>query len=484
MIQGGAVTLLNSFPYPTIRPHQAEALQVLEENWSNYDVFVIIGPTAFGKSAFSKTILNYFHRASLVTPTNLLVDQYRTEFPDTNTLRRLDSYYCEEWQRPCSSTRNKLMKFCKGCACGKDMATAKYTRGAGVYNYHIYMAHKLYRDVLVVDECHNLLPTIQDRMAIKLWQHTYKYPSNMYTAEQTLAWIDSLPDTKKKNKKLKLLKEACKYQVPEYVMQRTKEWFNGKGTVRGEPEERDLIKLLPVDISGAPPMFWPSEVKKIVLMSATIGQKDIERLGLSRKRVLFIECKSPIPAENRPILFQPITTVSRGNMEEAVDKLAEYIQDVANYHAAEKGVVHATYQVASMLRERLRDRRFLFHSRHNKAEVYQQFRDMPTDQAPILVACGMYEGIDLPEDLGRWQVLSKIPWPSLASPAVKHLADLDPEWYSWECLKTVIQACGRVCRTERDYGVSYIPDASFRRLLTDAKHLMPDFFLEALQIVD
>lgn len=485
------------FPYSTIRDVQEQLLLMLEKEWDNYDVMVIVAPTATGKSAISKTLMSAIRSSSTITPTNLLVKQFQDEFPDTRSLARMDSYYCEEWQRPCASTRNKLMKYCAGCQCGRDIAVAKFQKGPGIYNYHIYMAHKLYRDVLIIDEAHNILPTIQDRLAIKLWQHDYKYPLNMYTQESTLAWIDSLSPAKKKTKKIRLLREACKYQVPEYIMERTKEWFSGKGTLRNEPEERDLIKLIPVDISQAPPMLWPQEVSKIIMMSATINKKDIERLGLSKKRILYIECASPIPPENRPIIFQPVTSISRANIDTAIPKLAEYIKQVAEYHRNEKGVIHATYQVASMLRDHLTDSRFMFHNRSDKQLVYQQFRNIqhlaprniqhtPTTEsrpAPVLIACGLYEGIDLPEDAGRWQIISKIPWPSLGNPGVKHLSELDPEWYSWDTLKTVIQACGRVCRTPDDYGVSYIPDSSFNRLLKDAKHLMPRYFLDALNIV-
>jgi hypothetical protein len=71
------------------------------------------------------------HSVSVITPTNLLVKQFLDEFPDTPTLSRLDSYQCEEWKRPCSVTRARLAKFCKGCKCGGDLAQAKYKNEIG-----------------------------------------------------------------------------------------------------------------------------------------------------------------------------------------------------------------------------------------------------------------------------------------------------------------------------------------------------------------
>ena len=160
------VELSKHFPYPVIRLHQKAVLDTLEKELENYDVFCINAPTAAGKSAVARTLINSLHSVSVITPTN-----------------------CEEWKRPCMATRNKLLNFCKGCQCGKDKSQALFRKGPGIYNYHSYLAHKLYRDALVVDEAHNLLPMIRDRLAIRMWKHDLKYPDNMYRPDQVLQWI-------------------------------------------------------------------------------------------------------------------------------------------------------------------------------------------------------------------------------------------------------------------------------------------------------
>lgn len=479
-----SLDFLKAFPYREPRKVQTEILQSLQDNWNNYDVFMIVAPTASGKTAIAKSVMNAAHRVSYIAPTNLLVDQFLQEFPDTRTLARMDSYMCEEWRRPCSQTRARLMAFCQGCKCSADLQQAKYRRGPGAYNFYTYMAHKLYRDVLIVDEAHTLIGTIKDRLALRIWKHDYKYPDNMYSPEQILNWIGTLSPKKQKDKKIVKLKEAVTYKVPEYIAERTKDWFNGKGTLRGEAEERDCIKLLPVDITQAPPMFWPQEVKKIVLLSGTISRKDLEQLGLSRKRILKIEGRSPIPIENRPVIIEPVTSVSRNNMDTAVPELAEYIQYVADQFPNKKGVVHATYQLASLLREKLSGPRYIFHDRSNKKDKYLEFRNAPAVSGKILIASGMYEGIDLPEDLGRWQIIAKVPWQSLANPAIRHLAELDPELFNWETIKTLVQAAGRISRTPTDYGITLIPDTTFFRLIKECKPLFPQYFLEALQFTE
>lgn len=470
--------LLQHFPYKVIRDFQEETLSLLEQQWDKYDVFVIVAPTAFGKSAIAKTVMSSAYSASYIVPTNQLVDQFLGTFADTPTLRRLDSYWCEKWQRSCPKTKGILKNFCNGCTCGTQVAQAKYRRGPGVYTYHAYLAHRLYRDVLIADEAHQLIPMLQSMGEVVLWQHDYKYPSSAYRPEQMLAWAEKLPPRKQSGTKMSLLLETLRSKVPTYAVSRTKRDFNGKGTKRGEPEERDCIVLTPMTAREESGKMWPREVKKIILLSATINYKDIESLGLSDRRVAYIHSPSPIPSERRPFIVDDIVSVNRSNLDYAVGVIAEYINtQLLERHRGERGLIHATYQMSELLRAKLVDSRFLFHTRENKKEVYERF--LRTEGA-VLVACGMYEGIDLPDDSGRWQVITKIPWPSLGDPAVAALAERDPEWYTWQTAKTVIQAGGRVSRHEADYGVTYCLDSSFMRLYNDGQHLLPRWFVDCL----
>lgn len=474
------MSILNHFPYEKPRAAQAEVLQFMELNWDRYDVFVIVAPTASGKTALSKTIMEWKYGTSYIAPSNLLVDQFLTEFPDTPRLHRLDAYYCETWLQSCAQTRARKGMFCKGCTCSGDLAQAKYRKGSGVYNYHTYLAHQLYRPVLVVDEAHQLVHTIQDRVSEKIWHHDYHYPFSGGHAG-LLRWVEALPPRKRNHKKIQHLEEALRAEAPQFVVSHSSDSFNGKGTIRGQPEERDCLKLYPVDVSDDANMFWPTETEKIILMSATIGPKDVEELGLAQRRVVYLQAASPIPPEQRPVQLVPVVSINHTNLESSIPRIAREISNIAAYHPGEKGIIHATYQSAGLLREHLSDRRFIFHTKEDKAEKYEQFRNSPTADGRILVASGMYEGIDLPDDLGRWQVIIKTPFKSLGDPAIAYRAEKDPDWYNWATLRDLIQACGRICRNENDFGVTYCLDATTGRLLDEANHLVPQWFRDALE---
>lgn len=471
--------ILQYFPYSEPRKGQAELLQTLARLWNQFDVFVLVCPTAFGKTAVMRTLQRWQYSASAITPTNMLVDQFLEEFPDCPTLHRLDSYECSEWQTNCAMVRGRRSRFCPGCACASDLATAKYRRGPGIYNYYTYLAHRLFRDVLIVDEAHNLVPTIQDRLSEIIWIHDYP-ELNVSDRSMLTRRIGMLPKRKQKHRKIQHLFEALTSTVPKHVIQFTRQPFNGKGTKRGEPEERACIKLSPVDIGDAFGMFTGSDVNKIILMSATIGPVDIAELGLQRKRVCYLQAAHPIDPDRRQVNIIPIADINYQNLMASVPALADEIENIAQYHAGEKGIIHATYGLATMLQERLVDPRFIFHDRDNKREQYEKFRSAHPSSGAILVASGMYEGIDLPDDLGRWQVIAKVPWKSLGDPAIRYKADQDPDWYRWRTLVDLIQAAGRICRHEEDYGATYILDGSAQRLIEQSQHLIPSWFMDAL----
>ncbi len=487
------LNLLESFPYEQSRKIQTESLEILEREWDSYDVFCISAPTGYGKTSIAKTILNHFQNVSYITPTNQLVNQCLEEFPDTPTLSRLDSYWCEEWRRPCPATRSRVGKFCAGCQCGKEMSQSLYRKGPGVYNYHTYIAHKLYRKILVVDEAQNLERFISERESVRIWRHDTQYPNQ---PSKLLEWWEKLPDGKKRLKKLSALGDALSAKNPTHVVEYTEAEFNGKGTIRGEPEMRPCIQLRPVDVSGAPPMFWPpGKVEKVVLLSATISEKDVESLGLARKRVAYIQCQSPIPAGRRPVHLVDLISVNRENLEVACEKIAEFVeatQDPSASHpglislspeereelATTNGIIHLSYEMSELIRRYLDGPQYLYHERDTRTEVYQKFLQSPP--GTVLIACGMQEGIDLADDLARWQIVGKVPWPSLGDPAIAHRAEKDPDWFAWEALRGVIQACGRICRSPTDFGRTFLLDNSFEGLYTNYRHLMPSWFLEAL----
>lgn len=479
---GVSPDFLGSYPPPhQPRPEQAEFLELLSRNWHDYDVFVAVLPTAFGKTSLARAVAAATGNCLYLTPTNQLLEQMlRTTQPgEFNTLARLDSYTCATARSSCASVRGRRGGFCRGCPASAALVAAKYRRGNLATNYHTALAQKLRRDVVVVDEAHNLTGFVRDLSALKIWRSKYKYP---FSREKLLGWVQSLPGRTRKSKKMRALEQALTSPRPQYVVDLGEDsWLGGGGdTRRGEEDIQHCLRLLPTDIRNQPALGWLlGDARKVILMSATLSTVDVEQLGLSRRRVLYLQCPSPIPPGSRPQVFRPLYSASHANQEECSSILAQHLAEVIlPQHEGEKGLVHATYQQAEQLRACLQEHpRLIFHSRHNKQEMFRMWQDSPPEDGAVLVGSGMVEGIDLPGDLARFQVVGKIPWPSLADPATKYLAESNPVWYNWETWKQLLQASGRVCRTPDDFGVTYILDGSLSRL---DRSLAPRWWLDAV----
>lgn len=485
-------SILEYFPYETPYSAQRELLLAIANYWESFDVFVVVAPTAFGKSPTLKAIADWAGNSSIITPTNVLVEQMFEAFPAKDEwdrwhkLQKRALYMCPRFSEGRTSCEVAHAKYGKKLGCNRkcaylsDLQKAR-SRGPGVYNYYTYLAHKLYRPNLLIDEGHNALKMLQDLSAAKLWKHDWHYPWDMWSYGDILQWLEhkekemgELPEA------LKGLKSEVVSIAPRYIVKREKEmWLRTT-----PPEERELLKMLPIDVRDAPPHLWPSQVRKIVMLSATISRKDIEQMGLSRRRVLYLEANSPIPVRNRPIIPKYVCSVNRNNIRESTMQMAQYVEDnFLERYKEVKGFLHATYAQARILRERWGSNpRFIFHDKSDTAQKLEEFKQAPTDSGRIMVASGLYEGVDLVEDLGRWQAVMKIPYPSLGDPAIKYLAEKDSEWYCWQTLKQVMQAAGRICRSPTDTGTTYILDKSFERLYKQAMEyeLLPKWFGEAI----
>jgi Rad3-related DNA helicase len=485
--------ILSYFP-PGLTPREGQrtALRHVQDSWDKVDVIVINLPVAAGKTAIAMTIAKWAYkekqqRSRIITPTKVLVEQYKKDFPGLHTLGSMDSYTChtmtsgtpdEPTSMSCMSVKKSCGRTCVGCVYIKEKKKT-YAMPYSVHNNYVYMANDLHAPALIADEAHNLVDVIRSMAGKQIWQHLIGYPDSVNTYGQLLRWVEeAIPRQVVPAKKTQL--EALKKELisgrTRYLIQRTTDMYRG--------QEKDCIKLLPVDIRDQPPVFWPKgKVEKIILMSATIGRKDIEQLGLDRRRVLFLETPSPIPPERRPLTLDLQFTMAYDGVETSVKELALYIKKLLKERPG-RGFIHAPYSLASRLRPLLLyETRLRWHTKENKQAEFNKWKDSAKEKDDaVFVASGLYEGVNLAGDLGHWQLIAKVPWPSLAEPAIKYMSEMDPTWYANETIKVMAQAYGRICRGPEDYGETIITDTSFARLYNDYNELMPTWLREVVDV--
>jgi Rad3-related DNA helicase len=462
------------FPFDKFRAGQSEILEIIESNWDKYDVIVVRAPVGFGKSPIASTIqareLDAGNGCCIVVPNNLLREQYLEDYPDMITIKRQDEYWIEQYKMTEAAFRKKIYKWGpKDSEYTRDYRAVRRKGTPVVANYYTYLAHKLQRNTLIVDEAHSLLGTLQDLSAKRIWKHEYRYPDDARSFYDLLQWVGSNPS----DSKLKRLRGVLESNSKSTLLRFANEPYRG--------EWKDCLKLLPLNVSDLPNPFWGSKVDKIVLMSATIGPMDIEKMGLSNRRVLYLDVPSPIPVDQRPIHFQPVGNMSFATQNDNLPDLAAKLIQLADSQPG-KGFVHAPYNMASKLSIYLKDDdRFMFHNRGNKKEQYKRFYALPSSSNAVMVGSGMTEGLDLKYEVAQWQALTKVPYPSLSDPAMRHLAEDEPDYYNWLVSRDVMQASGRICRGPDDTGSTFLLDSQFDIWYNKYKSSLPSWFTDAMK---
>jgi Rad3-related DNA helicase len=441
-------------------------------------VIAVCAPTAFGKTISMVTVARWAEsmgkKANILEPDNILVDQTLKRYPDIKALHRQDWYICESLQSSCKDVKDSSDwgEFCKGCVYRKAKLEAKQA-GVRVMNYHTYLANKMFADVNIFDEGHKLIDMLNESKIVKLWQSEHKFPDTFKELGDVISWIQSVQPERQDAVLDTALSEllAVKDQATISYNKRLKGKF---------PDVQ--LQIMPGSTRQIPDYMWSKG--KIILFSATINAEDIRNLGLSYKRVTYIEGASPIPHYNRPVLFSPKYHLTKKVERFAIPLIVKEIDRLLAIEPG-KGLIHVPYGLAASLKEVIDHPRLMWHDQNNKKDVLREFEDKSPDSGAVLVASGMYEGIDLPYEAATWQLIGKMPFLSLGNPHVEQRAQINPTWYAWETLKKVIQATGRICRAVDDKGRTYIADASFGRLLDEDKcrqvPLIPNYYKQAIR---
>jgi len=222
-----------------------------------------------------------------------------------------------------------------------------------------------------------------------------------------------------------------------------------------------------------------------IYMSAYPGPKDTfcGVAGLDVEKVAWISLSSTFPKENRHVYMNFSGSMGRKSINDTLPRLLKDAIKILDRHPNEKGLIHChSYKIGNELNAALalskHGSRLLF--ARNAAERNKVFEEHAKGTKPtVLLSPSMTEGFNLKDDLARFQIIAKVPYPYLGDPQVAAKKDADQDWYTLQTVMTVIQACGRIVRSETDHGETYILDEDFERLYLRNKKFFPRWFTES-----
>ncbi len=223
-------------------------------------------------------------------------------------------------------------------------------------------------------------------------------------------------------------------------------------------------------------------VEKVVLMSATIGEQDIENLGIGDDDYEIIEVDSSFNEARRPIYYEPVANVTRKTEPEVMPIIVAAIDRHVGRHmgAGHKGIIHTvSYERAKTIKGMSKHRdRMLVHTAKDKDEIIAKFKD--AREPVVLLSPSVLEGEDFPYNECRFIIIPKVPYLSLADKVVRARQLVDPEQYSWKAVQNIIQGSGRGMRSESDTCSIYILDRQFENLLEAHEEEIPKWFRDAI----
>jgi len=223
----------------------------------------------------------------------------------------------------------------------------------------------------------------------------------------------------------------------------------------------------------------------VLMMSATILNTSVfcNALGISRKHVAAYRMANRFPVKSRPIYYRPAAKIVGGKskMGNWGPKLVKTVDEIVGEHIGRRGIVHThNFAIAEMLMKQCKFRsRFLFQRDFRNKDIMLKKHTESVDT--VIVAPAMHEGLDLVDDLSRFQIICKVPWPNLYED--KQLArrvELDRKYYLWLTALKLVQSSGRSVRSMTDWADTFVLDEVFRRFLDDAADMIPSWFREAV----
>ncbi|PJC51273.1 MAG: helicase [Nitrosopumilales archaeon CG_4_9_14_0_2_um_filter_34_16] len=246
------------------------------------------------------------------------------------------------------------------------------------------------------------------------------------------------------------------------------------------------ISVKPIDVSKFAKSFFETDYQ--LFMSATIDQSSFcENMGLEKDDVAFVDTeKSPFPIEHRKIDLLNIRRLSYGSTEEDEIEVIKTIDRIMDEHSNERGLVLTSsiprcQKIIRYLSPKNTKRIRLCHSKNQDGKTQDEvISEHASDPTGVLLSSSLWEGVDLKDDLSRFQIIAKIPYPNYTEKRTKAKMDKFPLWYTSQTLTKILQGFGRSIRSDDDWAKTYVLDTAINNVFFKGQQMIPKAYYDVL----
>lgn len=526
-----------------VREKQAKALGFVQRAVDRgYRDIVIEAPTGIGKSLVGAAICFWAAHSPLakvlegdpggyyLVTQKMLQDQLEEDFrhfrPDLAgkacLLKSATDYECQQFEncmvgRAAKSGDGPACNLVREKMCHYSLARQWFIQGyMSVTNYPYFFTERTFvgqfpkKRVLIADECHTLegqilgfiemsvtaenlrewassvvMPKLSDKLDFCDWLDTDYMP----IVSQVMEVKEDMAQANPHDRRAQVEYQKIKTHVGRIASAIEAICANPSNWVYWQEDDESGAPLQSV---AKPLMAHPYAPRLVteaaslrVYMSAYPGPKDTfcSVAGLDIEKVAWVSLSSTFPKDNRPVYMNFAGSMGQKSIKDTLPKLLNSVLQILDKHPDVKGLIHChSYKLGNEISAALlmskHGSRLLFAK--NAAERNKVFEEHAKSPKPtVLLSPSMTEGYNLKDDLARFQIIAKVPYPYLGDPQVAAKKDADQEWYVLQTVMTIIQACGRIVRSEKDYGATYVLDEDFDRLYERNHKFFPRWFTES-----
>ena len=526
----------SKFPFKTPRENQLETISEIKEAVDKgYKYIILEAGTGTGKSLIAATLASIYDSTYIFTVTKQLQEQYLDDFKNLGfkVVKGRGNFKCKKYLQDdidynCDEGRCIL----EGYNCEfsvkrhpddvnhDNTCFYEYQKWIAlnsnivISNYHYLFLELNYnqsfgkRKLLVFDEAHNLESVIMSQLKLEFTRKELKDHLTINLSKEAVNnlkngdynyWIQFIEIIKDKYsielKKIKKIKNKkgikekiaflkrkindCNIFINQIKKDPSK-WIFDYDSRYGVAE----FKPIKVDNYATTTLFRHGDI--CLFMSATILDYKLfaNWLGINEDEIYAIRRKSPFEINRNPIITYDNFNMSYNSLKSTAPQTVNTIKNILNEHKDEKGIIHTiSHKCKIFLKNNINDSRLIDHKTANRSKQLEKFKN--SDKPLVLISPSMNEGVDLPGDLCRFQIIYKIPFPNLGDKQTKKRKEMDPQWYNYKTSLALVQTYGRGMRYKRDFCKTYFIDSRLKSFVYQDElndNFLPDFFKKAINI--
>ena len=244
-------------------------------------------------------------------------------------------------------------------------------------------------------------------------------------------------------------------------------------------EEFKSIIIKPLDVSKYVKEFFITPFQ--IFMSATINRDSFcQNMGFASEEIAFVDTpRSPFPLENRKVEFLNTARLSYKSPIVDENRIWLKIDEILSRHKNQRGLILTSSRVrceniVKNLSSKNKSRLRICHARNPDGKTQDDvIKEHANSKDGVLISSSLWQGVDLKDNLSRFQIIAKSPYPNYTEKWVESKMERYPLWYPSQTITKILQGFGRSIRSKQDWATTYVLDSAVEPLLNNSKNLVP-----------